>query len=206
MSKIVLLFGIVWTLFTLWYFREEIFRKRTPGASADTTPAGSAPPDLSACMGGGTAVLPGEKREQAHHAQPDTLSAEPPLPPAEEDDPTEDLIEVEDDFEIFHPVPGEEGDKARALEQEQWVDAAEAALADESLTDDEVQAAIDKTRDLEIFGELYRASQERSRRLLAETTDLKEEAAANTYEVGSSASEETGSNPESDAINSFLNI
>lgn len=190
MSKIVLLFGIGWTLFTLWYFREEIFQKRTP-------PAGSAPPDLSACMGGGTAVLPGEKREQTHRAQPDTI-------PAEEDEPTEDLIEVEDDFGFFHSVPGEEEDKARALEQEQWVDAAEAALADENLTDDEVKATIDKTRDLEIFGELYRASQERSRRLLAETADLKEEAVANTYEVGSSASEEA--DIELDAINSFLNI
>lgn len=200
MSKIVLLFGIAWTLFTLWYFREEIFQKRTPGASADPTPAGSTPSDLSACMGGGTAVLPGEKREQAHHAQPDMFSAEPP--PAEEDDPTEDLIEVEDDFGIFHLAPGEEEDKTRALEQEQWVDAAEAALADESLPDDLVQAAIDKTRDLEIFGELYRASQERSRQLLEETTDLKVEV-ENTYETKSTASEDTDT--ELNAINSFLN-
>lgn len=208
MSKIVLVFGFVWTLFTLWYFREEIFRKRTSGASADTTAAGSAPPDLSACMGNGGTVVPSrEKREQTNQTQPATISTQPP--PADEDDPTEDLIEVEDDFgdfDIFISPPGEEEDKARALEQEQWVDAAEAALADESLTDDEVQAAIDKTRDLEIFDELYRSSQERSRRLLAETADIKGEELPDAKEAEAFASEEAAPAPELDAINSFLNI
>lgn len=181
--KIITSSIILWFIFTLIYFRQEISTWLFPANNQqqETDPMGN----LSDCMGVNMATPNPIPHAQAQVTVPEheriTATAAPKLPdplpesnmPGSFDDtrdPSDFFLEEDPEEEeyrrieaLMRPEEGELEDKYRAIEEEHLIDLAEDAIYDTGMDESDRQEKISAISDLDIYEQLLQASREKAR-------------------------------------------
>lgn len=182
--KIITSSIILWFIFTLIYFRQEISTWLFPANNQqqETDPMGN----LSDCMGVSMATpnpIPDTQAAQVtvpeHEPITATAAPKPPDPLPESNvpgsfddthDPSDFFLEEDPEEEeyrrieaLMRPEEGELEDKYRAIEEEHLIDLAEDAIYDTGMDESDRHEKISAISDLDIYEQLLQASREKAR-------------------------------------------